>query len=80
MENPAIYFVVDVTSNRIVWIYLSDAKLMSLNFEGKDNIAYYFSEGKICDNIDTLLNKLDLIANERNQKFLNKTPEEIAEI
>lgn len=79
-ENPAIYFVIDVTSNRIFWIYLSDAKLMSLNFEGKDNITYYFSEEEICDNIDTFLNELDLIANERNQKFLNKTPEEIAKI
>lgn len=79
-ENPAIYFVVDITNNRIFWIYLSDIKLMSLNFEGKNKITYYFSQEEICDSIDTFLNELELIANERNQKFLNKTPEEIAEI
>ena len=79
-EDPAIYFVIDVKRNKIFWIYLSDTKLMSLNFEGKNNLTYYFSKEEVCDNIDEFLNKLDLIANERNKKFLNKTCEEIAEI
>lgn len=79
-ENPAIYFVVDVKNNKIFWIYLSDKKLMSLNFEGKDKIIYHFSKEEECNDIDEFLNILNLIANERNQKFLYKTPDEIAEI
>ncbi len=79
-ESPAIYFVVDVKSNKIFWIYLSDSKLMSLNFEGKTEITYYFSPEEICNNIDDFLNELNIIADKRNQKFLNKSPEEIAKI
>lgn len=79
-ESPAIYFVVDVKSNKIFWIYLSDSKLMSLNFEGKTKITYYFSPEEICNNIDDFLKELNIIADKRNQKFLNKSPEEIAKI
>ena len=28
-ESPAIYFVVDITTKNIFWLYLSDSKLMS---------------------------------------------------
>ena len=79
-ENPAIYFVVDTENNKIFWIYLSDEKLMSLDFEGKQKITYYLSEQEICDDIAKFLKELDIIASERNQLFLYKTPEEIAEI
>lgn len=46
-ESPAIYFVVDITTKNIFWLYLSDSKLMNLNFEGKEYISYHFSESDI---------------------------------
>ena len=35
-ESPAICFVVDIVTHNDFWLYLSDAVLMSLDFEGKE--------------------------------------------
>lgn len=79
-ENPAIYFVVDVKTNNIFWIYLSDEKLMSLDFEGKKNITYYFSQEELCGDINNFLKNLNQIADKRNQNFLCMNSIEISEI
>lgn len=79
-ESPAIYFIVDIAMKRIFWLYLSDEMLMSLNFEGYDKISYAFSNDEILCDIDLFTQKLDRIATERNAVFLQKTPQEIAEM
>ena len=79
-ESPAIYFVVDIVTHNIFWLYLSDAVLMNLDFEGKEYVSYPFSETEIIGNLDEFINKLERIAAERNSIFLQKTPEQIAEM
>lgn len=79
-ESPAIYFVVDIATNNIFWLYLSDELLMSLNFEGKEHISYPFSETDIVPDIDTFVRTLNQIAAKRNALFLQKTPEQIGEM
>ena len=79
-ESPAIYFVVDIVNERIFWLYLSDETLMNLDFEGKERISYPFDDADILTDIDTFSNQLDQIAIERNELFVYKTSEEIAEI
>lgn len=79
-ESPAIYFVVDIATNNIFWLYLSDELLMSLNFEGKEHVSYPFSETDIVPDIDTFVRMLNQIAAKRNALFLQKTPEQIAEM
>ncbi len=79
-ESPAIYFVVDIVTNNIFWLYLSDELLMSLDFEGKEHISYPFKDTDIVPDIDTFIKILNRIAVNRNTLFLQKTPEQIAEM
>ncbi len=79
-ESPAIYFVVDVATKNIFWLYLSDELLMRLEFEGKEHISYPFSTTDIVPDIDTYVKTLNQIAESRNALFLQKTPEQIAEM
>ena len=79
-ESPAIYFVVDIATKNIFWLYLSDELLMRLDFEGKEHISYPFSETDIVPNIETFAKILNQIAAKRNTLFLSKTPEQIAEM
>ena len=79
-ESPAIYYVVDITTKRIFWLYLSDAVLMDLNFEGHEKVSYAFGEKNILSDIDAFTAVLNKIAAERNSLFLKKTPEEIGEM
>ena len=79
-ESPAIYFVVDIVTERIFWLYLSDETLMRLDFEGKEKISYPFSEADILTDIDLFTAQLRQIAIDRNELFLYKTQDEIAEI
>ena len=75
--NPAIYFVVDVKNKIIFWIYLSDEKLMEMNFEGKSEIPYYFSEEDKLADIDVFTKKLYEIADDHSQKSPYKSSQEI---
>ncbi|MGN0179141.1 MAG: hypothetical protein ACI4DY_06845, partial [Monoglobaceae bacterium] len=80
-ESPAIYFVVDIVTKNIFWIYLSDEKLMDLDFENAGaSLPYAFSESDKLVDIDDFTNALNSIAEERNSIFVDKTPEEIAEM
>lgn len=79
-ESPAIYFVVDIVTDNIFWLYLSDELLMKLGFEGKERISYPFSESDIVTDIDSFVRILNQIAEKRNALFLQKTPEQIAEM
>lgn len=79
-ESPAIYFVVDIVTNNIFWLYLSDELLMNLEFEGKERISYPFQEIDIVSDIDAFVQILNQIAAKRNTLFLQKTPEQIAEM
>ena len=79
-ESPAIFFVVDIITRRIFWLYLSDSVLMNLDFEDHEKITYAFGEENILSDIDDFTAKLNAIAAERNRIFLKKTPEEIGEL
>ena len=79
-ENPAIYFVVDIITKRIFWLYLSDSVLMDLDFEGHEKVLYAFSEDNILTDISSFTDKLNAIADERNRLFLKKTSAEIADL
>lgn len=79
-ESPAIYFVVDIVTKNIFWLYLSDELLMGLDFEGKERISYPFEETDIVPNIDVFVQILSQIASKRNALFLQKTPEQIEEM
>ena len=79
-ESPAIYFVVDIITRRIFWLYLSDSVLMDLDFEGHEKISYAFGDENILSDIGVFTTTLNMIAAERNRIFLKKTPEEIGEL
>lgn len=81
-ESPAIYFVVDICTRNIFWVYLSDEFLMNLNFENNKSgkIAYAFSEENKLLDIDVFTQEITEIARKRNELFLNKTPEEIEKL
>jgi len=79
-ENPAIVFVVELNTQKCFYKYLSDDYLMSLDFENHDNITLRFNDSDEITNIDSFYQKLLKIANERNAKFISKTPEQIEEI
>ena len=79
-ENPAIYFVVDIATKNIFWLYLSDETLMHLDFEGQKSKRYAFSDEDILTDINVFEKVINQIADERNKKFTNKTEEQIAEI
>lgn len=79
-ESPAIYFVVDIITKNIFWLYLSDETLMNLGFEGKQKVRFAFSDHEILSNIDEFTKIVNTISDERNSKFINKTPDEISEI
>jgi hypothetical protein len=79
-ETPAIYFIVDITANTIYWLYLSDKLLMKLNFEGKKTVRIPLTNDNILADIDKFFERMNEIIEERNKKFINKTPEQIAEI
>ncbi len=80
IESPAIYFVVDIITENVFWLYLSDEKLMALDFEGKDTVSYAFSEDEILRNIDEFTSTVNEIADKRNTIFLDKSPAEISEM
>lgn len=79
-ESPAIYFVVDIGTNNIFYLYLSDECLMDLDFEGQFKVQYEFTNQDILRDIDQFYQIMEKISMERNQKFIRKSPEEIAEI
>lgn len=79
-ESPAIYFVVDIVTDNIFWLYLSDEFLMKLDFEGKERISYPFSKSDIVTDLDAFVQILNQIAEKRNALFLQKTPQQIAEM
>lgn len=79
-ENPAIYFVVDISMRRIFWLYLSDEVLMQLNFEGHEKVSYAFSDANILIDINQFTQQLDRIASRRNMLLVNKPPEAIAKM
>lgn len=79
-ESPAIYFIVDIDTPRIFFLYLSDNVLMNLDFEGKEHVSYAFSSLEILDDMDDFYNYLNGIADLRNHKYMYKTPEEISEL
>lgn len=79
-ESPAVYFVVDIDNGRIFYLYLSDERLMSLDFEDKQTVRYRFSNDDILDDVDAFYDQMLKISNERNKYFINKTPQMIAEL
>lgn len=79
-ENPAIYFVVDIDTSKIYYLYLSDDKLMSLDFEDKKTVRYWFQKEDILDDVEAFYNKMLAISIERNKMFVNKKPQEIMEL
>lgn len=81
-ESPAIYFVVDICTSNIFWVYLSDEFLMNLNFENNKSgkIAYAFSEENKLLDIDAFTQEITGIAQKGNELFLNKMPEEIEKL
>lgn len=79
-ESPAIYFVVDIATKNIFWLYLSDELLMNMGFEGKPELYYPLTEADKITDIDTFTSKLNQIAASRNTLFLQKTPEQISEM
>lgn len=79
-ENPAIYFVVDISMRRIFWLYLSDEVLMQLNFEGHEKVSYAFTDANILIDINQFTQQLDRIASRRNMLLVNKPPEAIAKM
>lgn len=79
-ESPAIYFVVDIATGRIFWLYLSDETLMNLEFEDKERVSYPFAETDILTDVAAFTKQLHRIALERNALFVYKTKKEIAEI
>lgn len=79
-ENPAIYFVVDLATEKVYWIYLSDETLIRLNFEGKKTVTYHFREEDSISNVEAFVLTMQKIARERNNFFVYKTPQQIAEI
>lgn len=79
-ESPAIYFVVDISANRIFWIYLSDELLMNLDFEGHETISYPFGNENILNDINKFTAELNQISAKRNTLFCHKSREEIIEL
>lgn len=57
-ESPAIYFVVDIATKNIFWLYLSDELLMNMGFEGKPELYYPLTEADKITDIDTFTSKL----------------------
>lgn len=79
-ENPAIYFVVDIDTRIIYYLYLSDDKLMSLDFENKSTVRYWFQKKDILNDVDIFYEKMLAISLERNKMFVNKSAREIMEL
>lgn len=79
-ESPAIVFIVELNTKKCFYKYLSDNYLMHLNFEDKDHITLRLNDCDQITDIDIFYNELLKIANERNAKFINKTPQQIEEI
>lgn len=79
-ENPAIIFVVELNTEKCFYKYLSDDYLMNLGFENHERITIRFLETDQITNIDNFYQSLLKIADERNAKFIDKTPQQIEEI
>jgi hypothetical protein len=79
-ECPAIYFVVDLSTKKVFWIYLSDETLMRLNFEGKKTVTYHFQETEFISDINSFILEMRHIAQERNRLFVYKTSQQISEL
>ena len=68
-ENPAIYFVVDLATEKVYWIYLSDETLIRLNFEGKKTVTYHFREEDSISNVEAFVLTMQKIAREMSIFF-----------
>lgn len=79
-ESPAIYFVVDIITKRIFWIYLSDELLMSLDFEGHEYISFPFGNENILNDTNHFTAILNQISAKRNALYCHKSREEIIEL
>lgn len=79
-ESPAIYFVVDIATKNIFWLYLSDELLMNMGFEGKTELYYPLTEADKITDVDAFTNTLKRITVGRNALFLQKTAEQIIEM
>lgn len=75
-ESPSIYFVVDIVTKNIFWLYLTDDFLGSLGFEGQDTITYHFEDGDIVKDIASFEHQLNQIVEDRNRMFPEMTPDE----
>lgn len=75
-DSPSIYFVVDIATKNIFWLYLSDELVNSLSFDGKDTIPYPFTASDIIQDIDSFVDALSQIVAARNELNSQKTPEE----
>ena len=69
-ENPAIIFVVELSTLKCFYKYLSDDYLAQLNFEGKANVTLRFHDKDQITNVDVFYKELRKIVAERNQKLI----------
>lgn len=79
VESPAIYFVVDVENEVIFYVYLSYELLISLDFEAKSSITFWFDKTDILEE-DSFYHKMVTIANERNEKYFMRPEEDIGRL
>lgn len=68
-KDPAIYFVVDITTKNVFFIYLSEEKLKDMDFEGKTKVRYKFTDEDIINDIDSFIELLESISEEYNQNI-----------
>lgn len=79
-ESPAIVFVVELSTKKCYYKYLSDEYLMQLYFETHGKIVIRLYDNDLITDIDSFYQTLYTIATERNLKFINKSPKQIEEI
>ena len=78
-ENPAIYFVVDIESQRIFYLFLSDEILLNLQFEGKDTITFWFNQNNVYQE-DKFYGEMLSIANKRNWNIIKEPKYDIDQL
>ena len=66
-DAPAVYFTVDIDTGNIFWVYLSEAFLDSVDFEGKRSVVYAFSEQEILRDTEEFCRALEKILSERGK-------------
>nr|WP_320025915.1 hypothetical protein [uncultured Acetobacterium sp.] len=79
-ESPSIYFIVDIITKKIFYLYLTDEVLMQMDFEDQETVTYAFTDNNIVTDIKKFTLELDRIVSERNRKFIGKSKQEIIEI